>query len=857
MRKYQNKGKKTSAKAHGLKTIVKTPSYVAISTYGNKDKPVVVEQSIDRKTNVNTFLVEKLKFDAELFENKTLVLKANKALRGEQDGPIFDFDISSERKDLLDFKDRLENEMFNKNNYKDNIHIQIAYNILDIKKIIALYIGDVLISLRKLTSRADDNADNQKDIVGLLNFETPFENLKEDYVQANEAFIKRLYDYSMYFDNAFINRNGSLSEDYDVLRILSLIRQGVVHGGKYSSYLYNEHISSSTEELFEKSKAIFNNDLKHFNNSFKQKSKLNLMILFEATKDRKVLNRYYEYQLYKHNKNIGISLDIIRDHLIENLFNDIDKIRIKVYRNKILNIYTYLIYQFYVLNADKAEALRDSLRSVKTEYGKRKVYEIEVKKLLKEKKLISRLIKVKQSIWRFIQNGENYKPRYNQKLSFRLEPVSYFPSLLYVLSKFLDQKEVSELLTSVINKLEDIASLETILMTTGDWNNDFNSNYCIFNENNINELINDFKMAYSLASNKRRLTKLEGSRTDINKSIFKDALNMIKKDSFVTDDNVEEYLHIETESESDDSFIKRKTRNFVMNMIAKNRRFVYLIKYINPKDCYKLVTNDNILDFVFKCGGNREYLPEPIIEAYYRNIYGLKAEDDAPDIEEIKNILIDRLKNIDINEIMVNCKKMRELKKQKCLFALYLTIAFIIVKGLIYTNSIYLLAYNAYERDTYYAFGKTDSDGVSFELVDKYICNKKEKTQSIQKQNVAEAGECFNSQKGTYPIYRYYRDKIVHLNFIQTSINYLDKAKHIRSFFDIYNFGVQQWAINETGKGIKQESPYIVKLKSDLDEYGTYQRNFLKILNLPFGYNLARYNNLTIEDLFNDNYVPK
>ena len=64
---------------------------------------------------------------------------------------------------------------------------------------------------------------------------------------------------------------------------------------------------------------------------------------------------------------------------------------------------------------------------------------------------------------------------------------------------------------------------------------------------------------------------------------------------------------------------------------------------------------------------------------------------------------------------------------------------------------------------------------------------------------------------------------------------------------------MQQWAINDSGKAINRESLLMIKLENDLKTYGTYQRNFLKIINLPFAYNMARFNNLTIEDLFNKN----
>ena len=105
------------------------------------------------------------------------------------------------------------------------------------------------------------------------------------------------------------------------------------------------------------------------------------------------------------------------------------------------------------------------------------------------------------------------------------------------MAKFLDQKEVSELLTSVINKLENIKSLEEMLISLNEWDNDFKEDYKIFNNNNIQLLIDEFKVAYSLAVNKRRLTKIESKSARINAKLLRDEYNIFKSDNFaaVTD----------------------------------------------------------------------------------------------------------------------------------------------------------------------------------------------------------------------------------------------------------------------------------------------------------------------------------
>ena len=43
----------------------------------------------------------------------------------------------------------------------------------------------------------------------------------------------------------------------------------------------------------------------------------------------------------------------------------------------------------------------------------------------------------------------------------------------------------------------------------------------------------------------------------------------------------------------------------------------------------------------------------------------------------------------------------------------------------------------------------------------------------------------------------------------------------------------------------------------NLDKYGTYVKDFVKALNIPFAYNYPRYKNLSIDELFDKNNTRK
>ena len=107
------------------------------------------------------------------------------------------------------------------------------------------------------------------------------------------------------------------------------------------------------------------------------------------------------------------------------------------------------------------------------------------------------------------------------------------------------------------------------------------------------------------------------------------------------------------------------------------------------------------------------------------------------------------------------------------------------------------------------------------------------------------------------------RNQVEHLNSISNLDEYIDEYKGTRgkmnSYFELYQYITQRVFFNKYEELIKNKKSIseIGKLniyKQAILNTGTYCKDLLHILTMPFAYNLARYKNLSIEDIFNDQY---
>ena len=103
---------------------------------------------------------------------------------------------------------------------------------------------------------------------------------------------------------------------------------------------------------------------------------------------------------------------------------------------------------------------------------------------------------------------------------------------------------------------------------------------------------------------------------------------------------------------------------------------------------------------------------------------------------------------------------------------------------------------------------------------------------------------------------RAYRNNIAHLNVVRNIDTLITGLKKTESYFALYHYLMQKSLLEQyrnVPEDKKVEEPNTEEFFNTVETYGKYRKDFVKALNIPFGYNLARYKNLSIEGLFDMN----
>ncbi len=187
-----NPKKHSIAKASGLKsTFALEDGKVLMTSFGDGND-AVIEKLIEGKnvTNyANNLEVEPL--DKDFSVKRPKASKAVIAADPQRKQKI--------GKDLIDRKDVLEQKYFGET-FDDNIHIQLIYNIMDIEKIMSIYINNILYGLNNVLNRDEsDSTDN----IGTLNAKT-YEDFKNNKTEEYETFASNIEKPQLsYFGAAF------------------------------------------------------------------------------------------------------------------------------------------------------------------------------------------------------------------------------------------------------------------------------------------------------------------------------------------------------------------------------------------------------------------------------------------------------------------------------------------------------------------------------------------------------------------------------------------------------------------------------------------------------------------------------
>ena len=961
------KNRKSKAKAMGVKSTFNINGSTVVTTFG-KGNDAIVEKTIENgivKTNTENPSIDLnvIKPDNKEFE----VIKGRVSFPDEELPVLYmpkteDVKINTGDK-YVSYKEELEKRFFGRT-FNDSIHIQLIYNILKINKILASHSNNATFVVNNLFSTV--SGEPGRDIFESISTANTYsfvrnievQNLNPKAVESIKTFretFDKIFDvrnnYSKekprrenarlsYYGNAYYKRNGKLRDDEDIFNsyaLLGSIRNTVTDSlpsKLFSNILFNLD-SNKVDKSFKDTLDRAIEDIDYVNNGFVKNNKVNYYILFSAyncfsnNELRKQITRlFYEFAVTKAYKNMGFKIKQIRENIIKTAHPELADKKYDSCRSKLYQLLDFVIYYHYLDKDSEVQAIVDLLRASRSNEDKEKIYADEAKRVYGSIKEAFRRV---TDLTNPVNIGRIDKNKVHvSEADIAAEKVTgydYFSKLVYMLTLFLDGKQINDLLTTLIHSFENINAFKHTLSEIGE-TDPFVFPYEFFNNQKTVRIAKELRFINSVA-------RMKISDPGYKKAQYTDAMIILGTQ-----------MSSKEISEEADAFLSKDTdnnlRNFLANNVIESRRYKYLVRYIRPSMAKAVASNPNIVRFVLND------IPEAQIKRYYDSVYmkhivdrhkkdkyGNPLQRNIPpepvSADEMRSKLSDvilRVKYDDFKDVRQKVRRGTEdeldKERKKAVIRLYLTVIYIFVKNMVNVNSRYVIAFHCLERDSG-IFGydmrekQYDSDGKpiynknysfltvvyintanelynaelekpfkqrnkvkrpinqrfcrilennlvfrapSYSFTDRYSENpalRSEKRKMIENHMSGDNNDLAQKMQG------YFRNNVAHLNVLRTfdsEITSVDgKTSTIisclgrfNSYFEAYHF-LMQLQLTVNASGFIAEKAEVKELRETLLKTGCYSKNTVKTLCAPFGYNLIRYKNLTINELFDKNAV--
>lgn len=866
--------KKSSVKAAGMKSILVSENKMYITSFG-KGNSAVLEYEVDNNDYNKTQLSSKGSSNIELhgvnevnitfsskhgFESGVEINTSNPTHRSGESSPV--------RGDMLGLKSELEKRFFGKT-FDDNIHIQLIYNILDIEKILAVYVTNIVYALNNMLGEGDD--ESHDDFMGYLStfntykvFTNPNgstlsddkkENIRKSLSKFNALLkTKRLGYFGLEEPKTKDTRASEAYKKrvYHMLAIVGQIRQSVFHdkSNELDEYLYS-FIDIIDSEYRETLDYLIDERFDSINKGFIQGNKVNISLLIDMMKGYEaddIIRLYYDFIVLKSQKNLGFSIKKLREKMLDEYgfrFKDkqYDSVRSKMYK-----LMDFLLFCNYYRNDVVAgEALVRKLRFSMTDDEKEGIYADEAEKLWG--KFRNDFENIADHM-----NGDVIKELGKADMDFdekildsekkNASDLLYFSKMIYMLTYFLDGKEINDLLTTLISKFDNIKEFLKIMKSSAvDVECELTAGYKLFNDSQ--RITNELFIVKNIASMRKPAASAK-------LTMFRDALTILGIDDNITDDRISEILKLKEKGKGIHGL-----RNFITNNVIESSRFVYLIKYANAQKIREVAKNEKVVMFVL--GG----IPDTQIERYYKSC--VEFPDMNSSLEAKRSELARMIKNIsfdDFKNVKQQAKGRENVAKEraKAVIGLYLTVMYLLVKNLVNVNARYVIAIHCLERD-FGLYKEIIPELASKNLKNDYrilsqtlceLCDDRNESSNLFLKKNKRLRKCVevDINNADSSMTRKYRNCIAHLTVVRELKEYIGDIRTVDSYFSIYHY-VMQRCITKRGDDTKQEEK--IKYEDDLLKNHGYTKDFVKALNSPFGYNIPRFKNLSIEQLFDRN----
>lgn len=630
------------------------------------------------------------------------------------------------------------------------------------------------------------------------------------------------------------------------------------------------------------------------------------MILFNAfgahTKEEKrpYVKEYYDFVVKKEYKNLGFSVKLLRECL-QARCESCTALKDEQYdsvRQKLNRFFDFTIYQHYKSHPAQHEILVGSLRASSGTEEKNRIYMEETRKLWPE--IEDRVLK---HILPHISGDSIKKIKPDSDVTQDMlkdvlisANATWFTKIMYLTTLFLDGKEINTLLTTLINKFENIASFLAVLHDRR-MNAEFKPPYTLFA--NSAAVAKELRTLNSFARMRRESVSAK-------KTMFVEAAQLLgyKK----TDDELNKYLKDDMLSKTNEAGKKKEMgfRNFIAKNVIESSRFKYLVRYGHPGKIRHLAQNKQVVAFVLKD------IPDSQIIRYYKSCISPAVAENPQAMRDALVGLLTGLSFEEFEKVKQNDRyatpeeKLDKVRKQASI-RLYLTVLYLLVKNLVYVNARYFMAFHCVERDRImdnakkwkgvnnsndcgenawpvFARERLEAQvkalGASSPVppaqqgtcrspaVKEYLRQRKK---YYQKKRVLEYLQQDFSNTDDWAT-RTFRNKVEHLAAIRDADQYIGDIRSITSYYGLYHYLLQRSIFNQyeydsthnSNRNNDAGRPKMIVNKEDINpiifEYfnfvknkGKYKKDMVKALCVPFSYNLPRYKNLSTEELFDQN----
>lgn len=866
--------KKSSVKAAGMKSILVSENKMYITSFG-KGNSAVLEYEVDNNDYNQTQLSSKDNSNIELcgvnevnitfsskhgFESGVKINTSNPTHRSGESSPV--------RGDMLGLKSELEKRFFGKT-FDDNIHIQLIYNILDIEKILAVYVTNIVYALNNMLGIK--GSESYDDFMGYLSakntyyiFTHPDKSNLSDNVKGNikkslskfNALLKtkRLGYFGLEEPKTKDKRASEAYQKrvYHMLAIVGQIRQCVFHDKsrtkKFDLYSFINNIYPEYRDTLD---YLVDERFDSINKGFIQGNKVNISLLIDMMKGYEaddIIRLYYDFIVLKSQKNLGFSIKKLREKMLDEYgfrFKDkqYDSVRSKMYK-----LMDFLLFcNYYRKDVVAGEALVRKLRFSMTDEEKEGIYADEAAKLWG--KFRNDFENIADHM-----NGDVIKELGKADMDFdekildsekkNASDLLYFSKMIYMLTYFLDGKEINDLLTTLISKFDNIKEFLKIMKSSAvNVECELTTGYKLFNDSQ--RITNELFIVKNIASMRKPAASAK-------LTMFRDALTILGIDGKITDDRISEILKLKEKGKGIHGL-----RNFITNNVIESSRFVYLIKYANAQKIRKVAENEKVVMFVL--GG----IPDTQIERYYKSC--VEFPDMNSSMGAKRRELAKMIKNIsfeDFKDVKQQAKGRENVAKEraKAVIGLYLTVMYLLVKNLVNVNARYVIAIHCLERD-FGLYKEIIPELASKNLKNDYrllsqtlceLCDNGDESPNLFLKKNKRLRKCVevDINNADSNMTRKYRNCIAHLTVVRELKEYIGDIYAVDSYFSIYHY-VMQRCITKRENDTEQAEK--IKYEDDLLKNHGYTRDFVKALNSPFGYNIPRFKNLSIEQLFDRN----